>query len=56
MPGSRWRASDMERKLMKGAPRKAIMDMVNKSIDESSIASEASACALMTEAVSHNAR
>ena len=42
----------MERKLMKGAPRKAIMDMVNKSIDESSIASEASACALMTEAVS----
>lgn len=42
----------MERKLMKGAPRKAIMDLVNKSIDESSISSEASACALMTEAVS----
>lgn len=33
----------MERKLMKGAPRKAIMDLVNKSIDESSISSEASA-------------
>ena len=42
----------MERKLMKGAPKKAIMDLVNKSIDESSISSEASACALMTEAVS----
>lgn len=42
----------MNRKLINGKPRKAMLDLVNKAIDESTISSEASSCALMAEALS----
>lgn len=42
---------EKKRILVNGVPKKDIMKLVNKAIDESTITSEASAAALMTEAV-----
>lgn len=42
----------MKRKLINGLPKADMVKMVNNAIDETTISSEASTCALMTEALS----